>query len=1081
MRRQRDGSGRFLTTILFVDIVGSTELAATVGDAAWRGLLGRYYAAVRDRLRRFGGRQIDTAGDGLFASFDAPADAITCALAIRDTATELGFAIRAGLHMGEVQTIEGKVGGIAVHIGARIAAVAGPGEVLVSGTVKDLVQGSGLRFEERGERELKGVPGRWSLFAAAPPAEDAAVPVGAAPSPTERRTVGPRASVGDGLYRLLPRSRVARGILVAAVAIVLVAITGDLFLAGGNGVPSPSPVAQVSPTASLVPSVAVGANSLGRLDPVSGTVGSDVAVGALPSGIAVASDGSIWVTNTTAGTVSRLDPTGSRVIQTVEGAGPSPTGIAAGADAIWVAESGGQKVARISPATNTVVKEYPVGNGPSGVAVDTAGQVWVTDRLDGTLVRLDPDSGHVTPYAIGLTPMDVAVGAGAVWVSDYDKGAVVRVDPRDGSVLARVNVGNGASAIAASDAAVWVANRLDGTVSHIDPLTNSVVGAPAVGAEPTGVAIAQDAVWVAVASTSELVEIDPRSSAIVRRIPLGASPQAVAMAGSQPLFTAWTTPGNHTGGTLKVVTGSTYIPSSPDPIWSQFPTVFSLTNDGLLNYRQVGGPDGLQLVPDLAASLPTASPDGMTYVFQLRPGISYSDGALLQPSDVLWSAERATFASKSPGSTIFNSFGDVVDQQALADCTAAHCDLSKRIEVDAARGTVTFHLIAPDPLFPYNLAGAYIVPTGTPFADSTTPLPATGPYVFARFRADELVLKRNPSFRQWSKDAQPEGYPDEIDYLEVPNEPAALAAVESGQADWFGDILTTAQVDQLKTERPDQLDIAPGTKTWTEMMNTTMPPFDKLAVRQAVNRVVDRQAVADAYGGGVVTCQAVPPTFTGYVPYCPYTSDPDPSLTTWRGPAESLAQAISAIKQAGRYADPVTIWTSTDEPLMNVQRYFIGLLEGLGFKVTARYLPDDQLFGGDPASPLTGPAPAKTAQMVGDWQQYGAPTAAQIFPGTFTCAGFANGAFDSFRYPQQFCDQTIDAMVHQALAEEQSSDPSTRASANALWAKIDRAIVDQAPAVFAFNPWDVNFFSKRVGNYQHQPMLDVLLDQLWVQ
>ena len=155
LRRNGGASGRFLTTILFVDIVGSTELAGEIGDAAWRSLLGRYLALARDRLKRLGGREIDTAGDGLFAAFPVPADAVACAMAIRDAAAGLGVSVRAGLHMGEVETIDGKVGGIAVHIGARIAAAAGRGEVLVSSTVRDLVTGSRLRFEDRGEVPLK--------------------------------------------------------------------------------------------------------------------------------------------------------------------------------------------------------------------------------------------------------------------------------------------------------------------------------------------------------------------------------------------------------------------------------------------------------------------------------------------------------------------------------------------------------------------------------------------------------------------------------------------------------------------------------------------------------------------------------------------------------------------------------------------------------------------------------------------------------------------------------------------------------------------------------------------------------------
>lgn len=1086
LRRQGDGSGRFLTTVLFVDIVGSTELASRIGDAAWQRLLGRYYAAVRNRLKRLGGRQIDTAGDGLFAAFDAPADAITCALSIRDLATELGFATRAGLHMGEARTIEGKVGGIAVHIGARIAGVAGAGEVLVSGTIKDLVEGSGLRFEERGEVELKGVPGRWRLFLAQPPVVigASATVVGAAPAEAGRDS-RPEAA-GHRVDRFIPRSRLARGVIVAALSVVLVVGAGDVLLANGTAAPTPSPAANVAASPSAVASVPVEANSLGRLDPATGTVVSDQSVGAQPSGIAVAPDGSIWVTNTTAGTVSRLDPTGTSVVQTIQQVGTDPTGIAispasaaVGANSIWVADSGSRQVARISPVTNTVVKLYPVGNAPGGLAVDASGQIWIADRLDGALVQLDPTTGKEKSYTIGLTPMDVAFGAGSIWVSDYDKGTVVRIDPAQGSILARVNVGNGASALAASDQSVWVANRLDGTVSHIDPTTNSVAATPPVGGEPTGLGIGADAVWVSVSSTSELVKIDPQTNSVVGRYSLGASPQAVAMSGKEPLFTASTTPGNHIGGTLRVAAAPNYFPTSPDPTWNAFGAVFVSTNDALLRYRQVGGLDGLELVPDLATSIPTPSPDGKTYVFQLRGGISYSTGKLVQASDVLWSAERMTVASKETDS--FNPFGDVVDQKAFEGCTAAACDLSRQIEIDDAAGTVTFHLNAPDSLFLYNLAGQYILPAGTSFVESSVPLPATGPYMFKSFAADKVVLVRNPSFHVWSPDAQPAGYPDEMDWLEVPTATAGLSEVEAGQADWLAADLTTGQVGQLETNWPGQLSIAPSTKTWTEMMNTTMAPFNTVAVRQAINKVVDRQALVDAYGGGVVTCQMVPPTFAGYEPYCPYTRDPD-SSQTWRGPAETPAQAISVIKKAGVYGARVTIWTSQDVPLANVQKYFVGLLEELGFKVTAKYLTDAQLFGGtDPASPIMSAAAAKGAQMLGEWQGFTAPTAAQIFPGTFTCISFGGGAYDGSQYPQQLCDRTIDSQVLEALQEQQSSDPTIRASANDLWAKIDKEVVDQAPAVMAFNPWDVDFFSARVGHFQHQPVLNVLVDQLWVQ
>jgi class 3 adenylate cyclase len=154
--------------VLFADIVGSTELAARMGDRRWHDVVQSYYDAVRAALARFRGTEIDTAGDGVFASFDGPARAIRCGRAIREAVRSLGIDVRVGVHTGECELIGTKIGGIAVHIGARVAALAQPGEVLVSTTVRDLVAGSGLQFEERGTHTLKGVPGSWPLYAVSP-------------------------------------------------------------------------------------------------------------------------------------------------------------------------------------------------------------------------------------------------------------------------------------------------------------------------------------------------------------------------------------------------------------------------------------------------------------------------------------------------------------------------------------------------------------------------------------------------------------------------------------------------------------------------------------------------------------------------------------------------------------------------------------------------------------------------------------------------------------------------------------------------------------------------------------------------
>jgi Adenylate cyclase, family 3 (some proteins contain HAMP domain) len=155
---------RVLATVLFSDIVGSTESAASLGDDRWRELAEHHHRVVRGLLARYRGHEVDTAGDGFFATFDGPARAVRCARAITEAVGDLGIEVRVGIHTGEIETINNKVGGIAVHVGARICAMARPSETLVSSTVKDLTFGSGITFADAGDHELKGLPDRWRLY-----------------------------------------------------------------------------------------------------------------------------------------------------------------------------------------------------------------------------------------------------------------------------------------------------------------------------------------------------------------------------------------------------------------------------------------------------------------------------------------------------------------------------------------------------------------------------------------------------------------------------------------------------------------------------------------------------------------------------------------------------------------------------------------------------------------------------------------------------------------------------------------------------------------------------------------------------
>jgi class 3 adenylate cyclase len=163
--RRETQSSRVLTTMLFTDIVESTKRAVEAGDRAWRSLISRHHAEVRDALERYRGREIDTAGDGFFASFDGPARAVRCALHISESVRELGLEVRAGVHTGEVEVHEAGLTGVGVHVAARVAARATAGEVLVTGTVRDLVAGSGLGFDDRGRHTLKGIPDDWQIYA----------------------------------------------------------------------------------------------------------------------------------------------------------------------------------------------------------------------------------------------------------------------------------------------------------------------------------------------------------------------------------------------------------------------------------------------------------------------------------------------------------------------------------------------------------------------------------------------------------------------------------------------------------------------------------------------------------------------------------------------------------------------------------------------------------------------------------------------------------------------------------------------------------------------------------------------------
>jgi peptide/nickel transport system substrate-binding protein len=850
---------------------------------------------------------------------------------------------------------------------------------------------------------------------------------------------------------------------VSLVAILGVVLVAAIFTAGsllGTAPGGPTPSAQAASTlAGRTPLVS---DSVGRLD-MSGRLVSSVRLGAQPDAIALGA-GSAWVSDTADNSVTRLDTSGSTVIQRIP-VGDAPAGIAFGFGSIWVANSGSTTVSRINPTTNEVVAVIPVGTAPAGIAVDDR-WVWVTNRLDHTLSRIDPGGGNPTAFAIASTPLGVATSPGSVWVADSDSNTVVQVNAQTGAVRARVNVGNGPTVIAATPGgdAIWAVNSHDGTVSRINTTTAIVTAAQSVGADPTGIGVGEGAVWVAVSSTSEIVKLDPTSGQILGRYPVGASPRSLVVASTGPLFTARASQGSHRGGTLNVVSAALLFTVGPDPDYLQGNDLPLLTNDALVGYKSVGGPDGQTLVPDLATSIPTSPDGGLTWTFQLRSGIRYSTGAVVRPSDVPGSFKR----SLRPGAALEGNTEVIGSSKG---CGSGPCDLSRGITFDDQAGTVTFHLASADPVFPSTISATFILPAGTPIDESSAPLAATGPYMVDRYiPGKEEHLIRNPQFHVWSQDAQPDGYPNAIDWT-VSSLADSSSLVQSGAADIvLYNSFSTERLAQLRTEVPGQLHVAPSQKTWFEMMNIHIAPFNKPLVRQAINYAVNRQAVVDAWGGPLsarVTCQVIPPEYTGYVPYCPYTADPSAN-GNWLGP--DLQKARTLIREAGVKGQRVTVWGLADDGQhAAVARYFTNLLNQLGFKATTRLLSVDDYFGFLPAFP-------DKVQMAGFYEQSATRSGSDTIVGTFTCPDFPT-AIPYQGQPAGFCSRTLDARVRQAIA----LDETDAVAANALWAQIDQTVVKAAPAVMAFNPTDVTFVSQRVGNYQHNPVYQVMLDQLWVQ
>jgi class 3 adenylate cyclase len=356
-----------LVTLLFTDIVGSTEIASEMGDRRWRELLARHHRIVRSRLRRFGGREIDTAGDGFFASFERPAQAVRCASAVVNDVRELGIEVRTGVHVGEAEVIGRGLGGMAVHTGARIASQAGPGEVLVSGTLKELVPGASFSFDDWGVRELRGVPGMHRMYAVTAVDEaPLAPPLDPDEAADRRRHIAP-----PPMYRRRPvwTAGLAAIVLLAGVVATVLATR------------------RASP-----PEDGVVRDALVVLDPARGQAGRTVPLPPSPpiryeSSQVIVGAGGVWTL--TGNCVCHVDPESQDVTQVDV---RLPNQMVLGLRAIWVVSLHGFIVS-VDPATLEPAEPVSLpGTFHYSVAV-TEDRVWIGSRRE--IAPVDPVAERV--------------------------------------------------------------------------------------------------------------------------------------------------------------------------------------------------------------------------------------------------------------------------------------------------------------------------------------------------------------------------------------------------------------------------------------------------------------------------------------------------------------------------------------------------------------------------------------------------------------------------------------------------------------------------------------------------------------
>ena len=830
-----------------------------------------------------------------------------------------------------------------------------------------------------------------------------------------------------------------RTLLVGALAgVVAAAVSIPVLALGRGGASAPRVVA---------------ANSVAVVEPRSNAVIDQIPVGARPVGI-VSSGKTVWVANVDDQSVSRIDPKTMAVVRTIPLKAP-PSALAPDSRELWVASGsthGSGLLTRVdaefdSPAEPSRIPGSSTWPNVWPAVTTGFGDLWIAHTA-GVVLRRDPRSGRtLASIDVGSNPTAIAAGDGAVWVANTDDGTVSRIDPTN-VVTATTPVGHGPGAVAVGAGGVWVAT-LDGVVARLDPASGAVTARYSIGGHPTGIAAGKDAVWVADAVRNSLLRVDPQSGRVVSRIRLGNTPEGVVLVDGRPWATVAARQAPVASGPGVARLDLREDISSTDPALAADTQAFQLlyaTCAKLLNYPDQPSPEGSQLVPEVAQSVPMPSAGGREYTFRIRPGFRFSppSNQPVTAGTFKHSIER-TLDPRMKNTYLAQTLGDIMGVPGFEAGRARHIS---GILVRGNALTIRLTHAAPDFLSRISQPAFCAVPTNTPVDQKGVPaIPAAGPYYVASYvPGRRIVLKRNPNYRG----SRPH-HLAEIDYTIGVAPARAVAAIERGRADYVPDGVPSSENQRLlhrfgpgsgaaKEGRRQQYFVDPVLSIRMLSLNTSRPLFSDVRLRRAVNYAIDRPAIVAqearatrfGFSAGTANDAYLPPGTPGYPGVHVYPLD---------GPDLRKARMLAGGKRRA-----AVLYTCNRQPCPQNAQIIRADLARIGIEVDVKEFPV-----GDVYNRISRPGEPYDLVTVGFAMDYPDPADVLDDPtGHFFFSYFDNPAF-----------------LRRLRVAQRLPPPARYRAYSRLALGLEK---DASPWVVIENDTSRDFFSARMGCQTYQPI-----------